>query len=622
VVLVSCDLFAVPLKLNAKVWNQIKGDPNLAGLKEEGLVIAATHDHQGPGNYMSSGAYNSFGSAEIGYSDSLFTFLKDEVATAISRAASTASPSTVRLYQGKFSDSNQLLVNRSPGVFMLNWDANYVLGKLDRPTPDDGPGPPCPQRRIDGEPTDGWDLAGCPRLRAVERRFLILEARNSQGNKVSDLVFFASHPTVLFHSAPLYNSDFVGIAMDAMERETPGLTAGFFNGAEGDIEARRVYRDVVETRTRGMQLLSEIKSALSGSYTPLDPSIIARAQLVDVGDGDQRECKNPEGVVTQIANYPLPGTAQVGGGELDRTAFYDLGWKEGVKSLIIRDGQGPKQAALDSPLLPGTYLTLILSGLSFPRHLPVGYIRIGTFGLGAIPVEMSTTGGFRIREYMESHGDGVFQIIGLASEYASYAATASEYAAQDYMGASTLWGPKETEFLACQLASLRNRPPSTEFKLPQSGYDPGVPPVLTLGPSNVGQARDLPDEEMENIIQTADHLPARSNPFFEWSEPVPDEQEFSAASNRKVSVIDTKGNVVDDTDLGFLKILKQAPQKGCETWDAIWIAPLWTGAKGDGFRFQVEYGGMQKIRSMSFSVPRPIKPTPIQIDGPLPCQPH
>jgi hypothetical protein len=46
--------------------------------------------------------------------------------------------------------------------------------------------------------------------------------------------------------------------------------------------------------------------------------------------------------------------------------------------------------------------------------------------------------------------------MGLASEYASYAASRDEYMLQDYMGASTLWGPDEGAFLACKLAALQD----------------------------------------------------------------------------------------------------------------------------------------------------------------------
>ena len=65
-VLVSCDTFAIPLSLTKHVWDAIKDKPELKGLKPEGLLISATHTHQGAANYMDAPAYNAFGSARAG----------------------------------------------------------------------------------------------------------------------------------------------------------------------------------------------------------------------------------------------------------------------------------------------------------------------------------------------------------------------------------------------------------------------------------------------------------------------------------------------------------------------------------------------------------------------------
>jgi neutral ceramidase len=102
VVLVSCDFFAEPLGLTGAVWRELSEQAELShnqGLKPEGLVIAATHTHQGPGNYMSSASYNGFGSVQPGFSEDLFNFLVDQIVAAIKGAANTAQPSTLRLYR-------------------------------------------------------------------------------------------------------------------------------------------------------------------------------------------------------------------------------------------------------------------------------------------------------------------------------------------------------------------------------------------------------------------------------------------------------------------------------------------------------------------------------------------
>src|SRR6267378_4492165 len=66
-VLVSCDLFAIPLALHSEVWKQISPAAK-ANLQAKDLIISATHTHQSPGNYLSAQVYNQFGSKYSGFS--------------------------------------------------------------------------------------------------------------------------------------------------------------------------------------------------------------------------------------------------------------------------------------------------------------------------------------------------------------------------------------------------------------------------------------------------------------------------------------------------------------------------------------------------------------------------
>ncbi len=626
VVLVSCDLFAIPLGLTAKVWDKIPQQ----GLKPEGLVIAATHTHQGPGNYLSSAAYNGFASVQGGFSEDLSDFLVDQIVNAIEHAVTNAQRSTLRIYHKNIEPDYKtpFLVNRSPSVFMLNWDAEFVMADLGNPPIDK-----CHDFYQRGEPEDGWNLEGCPRLRAINRRMVVLEARSLANEKIADLVFFAVHPTVLEHSAPLYNSDFTGYVMDTLEANWGGnVIVGFFNGAEGDITARRFYRDVNEMRDRGDKFQKQVEKTLSSPdfSDSLDAAVMVRARLIDRNDAGDRSCPHGSKTDAKLASKAIPGAAMPGGGELDRTSFYDLGWKEGVRNPVSQNDQGTKKGATE--IFPGFDPVLgfvnAIPGFS-PVYLPVTYIELGKFSnagkfsLGALPVEMSTTGGYRIRKDMEKKEIGnVFQLVGLANEYVSYSATASEYAAQDYMGASTLWGPGETEFFACQLANLREQAPPGKFKFPdQDAFKSGT--AGRFGPSKVGQARDLPAEDLEDILQDDDkHLPDRNLPFFQWAEQVSNAREYRAARERTIAVLNIDNSVVDGTDVGFIKILKEKPRNDCQTWYAIWIRPLWQKPLPDHYKFQITYkddhGNPKLIRSVPFSVPVPPfsdKPQPVKVDG-------
>jgi neutral ceramidase len=617
VVLVSCDTFAVPLSLTAHVYDNVedKLKAEKLTLEPKGLLIAATHTHQGPGNYMDASAYNAFGSVRMGFSRPLFNFLVERVSDAIMRAVAKMKPAELRLYQGKVQGTvkvgvdDPFLVNRSPATFAQNYDADAVLTELG----DFEVEKECPEKHLPGEPEDGWRLGKCPRLRAVDRRMLVLQAREPEGPAFANLVFFAVHPTVLIHQAPLFNSDFTGYAMDKLESNDPSLIAGFFNGAEGDITARRFNRDVLEVVHRGEQFLAGIRAVLTEpkNVYKLQPDILLRGRVINTGSSGDRTCF--EGTSSyRLAETPFVGVAQPGGAELDRTIFFDFGWKTGVRSLTADNDQGNKQAALDSKDLPGfTLLSTLLAGpLSFPSRLSVTYVRLGNFSLGAVPLEMSTTAGYRIRKPIEATGE-VFQLLGLTNGYASYAATASEYAAQDYMGASTLWGPNEAEFFRCQLANLRTTEPEKKYNFPDVLLGLTDPFDAAI----VGQERDLPDEDLEEIIRDDKQMPVRQLPVFEWSERVPNSEKYTAASKRHIWVTTQSGQTVDATDFGFIKILKEAPIGDCQVWDAIWLRPLLEKVPAVDYVFHVTTAKGDTLTSNPFQVnlnsttkPSPVKP--------------
>ena len=617
VVLVSCDTFAVPLNLTSHVWDNVEGKLKRAGLtlKPEGLLIAATHSHQGAGNYMDTSAYNDFGSVKGGFSGALFNFLVRQISDAIIKAAENMVPAELHLHQAEIKTGydEPFLVNRSPATFAQNYDAGMVLSELGDFAPDSDKA--CPEKHMPGEPEDGWNLDKCPRLRAVDRRMLVLQAKEiSSGQPISDLVFFAVHPTVLIHNAPLFNSDFTGYAMDALERKAHNkLVAAFFNGAEGDVTARRFNRDVLEVVERGEQFLAGVETTVRSKPEILEPRILVSARLINTRSSADRTCVAGD-IIGRLAKSPLVGAAQPGGGELDRTIFFDFGWRTGVRNFQADHDQGGKKRAIDVPFFKP--LTDLISNLLFPSRLSVTYLKLGRFSLGALPLEVSTTAGYRIRKNMESSGE-VFQLLGLTNGYASYLATASEYAAQDYMGASTLWGPNEAEFFRCQLVRLRNGGPTPEFKLPDTLVGLRDP----FNAAIIGQKRDLPDEELEEIIRDKGHMPVRQLPFSEWSERVPNRDKYTAASKRRIWITTTTGEIVDDTDVGFIKILTQAPIGDCQVWNGIWLGPLFKERPAVEYVFHVQTAKGDELTSCPFRVDlnSSTKPSPQFLKGQPSC---
>jgi neutral ceramidase len=525
-VLGSADLFVLPGSLHDRVAKNVAR----LGVAPGEILLAATHTHQSPGNFASASVYNEFGSRESGYAPELFEFLVSRVTEAVEIAIADANRTQgakvdlVR-YEGRLDD---LLLNRAPREFLLNPDAQRVMNSLDPRDPTDWD---CKRKEL--EPEEFWGLPGCPRLRAVDRSMSLLEIRRD-GNRVGLLIFASVHPTVLHHNAALYSSDFTGQAVSALERVWHSSrnypVVAFFNGAEGDVVARRTSRDLLDVARLSRRFAAAVEDTLN-HLPPHSEALQLEAKYDEGREARGSSCVSGERAYT-LATDPAFGVATLGGAEGDRTVLYDLGWRTGVVGRA-KHGQGPKLPGLDSAVLRGFNLTNLLAGSwKYPAFLPVSYVRIGSLVLAGVPVEMTTRASFIVRSELQdpdirvavgalnSAPGGVsrVRIVGLANDYASYVTTTEEYMAQEYIGASTIWGPDEAQFLACTLKCLAEKPAEIVRKITSKAYRPGWPTTTPFGPAFCGDARRLPDEENELLFTETNGAPVKSLPWFRWTE--------------------------------------------------------------------------------------------------------
>ena len=644
-VLVSADLFAIPGGLTAAVAERVGTKWSARGITiiPEAITIAATHTHQGPGNFLTAGAYNQFGSKFSGFSLPLFEFLVRQVSLAIDMAVNDALVNGPAELYLRTSRADGLQMNRSPFTFLMNADSQALMDAFHAPVAD------CAPVVFRGEAAaTGWDLPGCPRLRAADPTLTTLEIRRG-GNRIGVLAFFAMHPTVLDPEAPVSSGDFSGVAVTNLEREweaTGGnrTVVGFFNGAEGDIVARREVRDIRNVVQVARAFEDHVRRALRQSVPAMDsPAIVVRSDTVlPSGECDD---KNTTGRRVALSKDPVFGTAALGGGEDDRTSLYALGFREGVRYLA-RDGQGPKLPGLDSSLLPGIRLTQTLApARTFVKELPLRFMRIGGLTLVAIPGEASTAVGADVRRRLESPSMSPVVIIGLANEYTNYVASADEYGAQDYMAASTIWGPFEATVLACRLEQLSKARDGESGKsmiisIASRSYSPGstsesVAPNLTFGPSAVGEERAAPEEELERILLTKGGAPARTLYSVFWQEEIPSLLDgFEAAGRRTIrvqiqrdgvwvprKVSGDAGVIDDDSGTGFLSLLRYSPARngqGSSTldWRTFWVMPLLSDdmLPSGPYRFEVTITDWNGVATTCHSEPFTL--TPIQTRPP------
>jgi neutral ceramidase len=611
--LVSCDLFAIPAGLRSEVARLAakEGVP----LLPDALILAAIHTHHGPGNFMTSELFNGLSSPWPGFDKPLFDFLAGRIAEAVTSAYKDASnsssdPHSVVLRSGAAPNIQR---NRAIDAFFRNPDHDDLIERA---------------RKLGMRCPDGTD-GNCPRYLATDPTLTVLEVLRKTGGterRVALLVFFAVHPTAMTHENSLWSSDLVGRAMTSLERDSAAsdsLVAGYFNGAEGDVSPRWESQDRDDVIKFGDKLADAVRSVLAHPTAEAradSPEISVRSKAFRIDSGGQDSAG--------FDARPEFGVASVGGAEDGRTPFYYYGWHGGILSEKPRDGQGRKQPGLDLPgfpLLKALKLTHLLAPRrSFPDYFPLSIARIGDLlTIGAIPVEMTTMMGKRIREKLVSPENPRFVLVGLANEYFSYVTTPEEYDAQDYEGASTIFGPKEGEVISGLLQKLATRPDTTPVHsssagptIPSVTFRLGPKPLIPFGAQFQGERRNSLDEDLEpDMPHSLVRLNSRA-PRFEWDE---DKNMDWNTKMRSVSIYEKKGgqwkpllngdHLEDDDGPNLLTVLVDGIA-GRRRWAAIWLPPDGSD-KTTAYLFRVKAAG-ERHCSAAFELGKlpGIEPTP------------
>lgn len=555
VALVSCDLFAVPAGLHARVAFRLAGK----GLTPAGLTLAATHTHHGPGNYLTSAVYNGFASLWGGFDRTLLDFLEDRITRAVEEAIrnarnAPAAPPELRLYTGKMTD---LTRNRSVDAFERNPPA--IKDAILDATP---PYSSCPDP--------------CTRYRATNPELTVLEVRTEE-RPISILVFAGIHPTAMPHHAALYQADLTGVSMEQLERAYPGAIAGFFNGAEGDVSPRWEHQSRADTLRLGHRLAANVIDILRGE--PLTSQHDPRISTARANVPRQEFC--PPG-----SRDPEFGAAALGGAEDGRTFLFDLGWRAGVTGPRRNDGHGVKQPALDFKDLPFLQITRLLNPPSnFPKAVPVGLARLGPLTVATLPVEITTAAGWQVRKeltLLERPRHVV--LVGLANEYLSYVTTRAEYEEQDYEGASTIMGEDSATCFSTALTALAQNPSPSESEIPAARFAAGQEPLrLRFGPAFLAPFRGPGDEELLQTFRSS-AVPASAWPRFAWSEPAA--TDWKTADRRVVIEQEIEGIWTQTEEFSQdLLTLVTGATSSARSWLVLWIPSARPSSQR--FRFRV-----------------------------------
>jgi neutral ceramidase len=548
VVLVQCDLGAISALLHLQVARAIVQE---TGISVDRLLIGATHTHSGPGGYFGVAYYNFWGSNRPGYDPHIVTFLTERIANAVLTAYRTRAPAKLAI--GRMTIFG-LTRNRSLEAY--NHNKSQIVSEEAL-----------------------WTML--PEYRAVDPTFTMLRVDRIVGAGTQPLgafTNFAIHGTVVPPSNDLYSGDVHAAAERALEwaiRQHYGVQTeivhALTNGAEGDVAPAFTTQNFAEAEQLGLSLAAKAFEL----FQELDTRLTAAVQLGY--NYEELPLQIPYTVDDlELCRHAMVGAPVLGGSEEGRSSLYGKlpGVYEGARQESPQGCQTWKLKALD-------FLQDLIPATDFPTMLILQTIRINELLLVAVPGEMTTEMGQRLKQAALQAAQHTHQgmtqvaIVGLANQYMSYFTTPEEYDMQYYEGASTLYGPASGPVIAARLSYLVTQMAAltTPPALPSQWiFRPGLkvqafPEVLSMQGGR----------EAQRVILERRTMPPSAS--FVWQDLSPGtisldaplvHLETQSRDGRWVPLF-IDALPVDDRGLHIeIRYLGEAPRAGAGVWQAIW----------------------------------------------------
>ncbi len=375
----------------------------------DNVVLSATHTHSSPGGYSHDGAFR----------EAYFEAVVRGITQALEAAHEDLRPGRILIGQSEVEGAG---VNRSRVAYLQN---------------------PESERSRYGDDTD--------------RTMTLLKLQRDDG-VLGVLSWFAVHPTTLTFNNPLVSADHKGFAaleMEARLRErddtADDVVAAFAQSNCGDVTGNLNLDntgpgvdDYDSARIIGERQLDAAMEIYESASEALREGVDYRLAAVDFTDLEVRGEFTGSGA--QQTCFPAwgysfaAGSTEDGGGHplfvegmLERNETIDLLTEAVVQPPPISD----ELRACHAP-------KPILYPKAQQDPLPIGVAKLGQLALVFIPSEATTMSGRRMRDTIRSvFGDEVKHVViaGYSNDYAGYITTPEEYAAQQYEGGHTLFGP-------------------------------------------------------------------------------------------------------------------------------------------------------------------------------------
>jgi neutral ceramidase len=525
--LVSMADFAVPQGLQQAVAARVAD----LGLSEHTIVISATHTHSGTGGYANSETLNTAApGAELILSNpasvaafvapapadpQLYTFIVNQIATAIRRAATSMGPAeaawgrtslkgltrnrslVARLADFGTTDPSAVPYERTinPTVDVLRVDrlvgptctttvrraakraavarrrarsASRAVTRARRTARAATGARAAPARRAlrIAQRRSRVATRAATRARATSRRTAARPCARDGRMPMGGWSNFANHGTVVKAEFGLYSADHQGVASRQLEEHIR---------AAADVPASQPVIAVYGSADEGDQSAG------------LDHSGPAGADLVGRTEGDAffRAWKDAEARLSPTPALDLEwtrfcfcGRATSDGGRVADTARIGAPFLTGSE-----EGRGPLYdvlgLSLEGAMLPvhdpvqGGKIVVPIG--TWSTSVPMILARVGDGAIITLPGEPTIGVGERTRAEVSRHAKaaGIDRVVvaGLANDFLNYITTPEEFDTQQYEGASTVYGRHEGTFLADRAGELAAALAGGPVALDKRAYD-------------------------------------------------------------------------------------------------------------------------------------------------------
>lgn len=446
VTIVNADIWAGTAAVKAEVVRRLKADhPRI--FDEDNVLISGTHTHSAPGGYSDHKLYEHTGG---GFDPHTFECIVHGMVAAVTRAYRGLTPGRIYIAAGTLEDCGR---QRSEKAYQNN-----------------------PKHERDDFTTDTDN-------EMLLLKFVAVEGGNER--PLGALNWYAIHPTDRGQKNTLITGDNKGHASTLFEREMGGgggretaFVAAFANSSCGDVSGNVEFgripdgvHDKAHMEMHGQkqfraakQLFSKAKDAVSGTidfrHTRVDLSNVAidgqpgkrtwPAALGMAFAAGSTEDSVP--ILAAIMGAKIPSIPVPEGMVEGEPPVTDRVWKPlravmsaglavtfglpGRAPANFDEGQFPKPIILS----PG-----LLNPPIVPSVLPLQILKIGGLAVVAIPAEITTMAGRRLKKTvlgeLKAVGVDHVALATYANDYSQYITTKEEYEKQHYEGASTLFGP-------------------------------------------------------------------------------------------------------------------------------------------------------------------------------------